>query len=235
MLEIKNMCVFYNTTCALKNVSLTVKEGEIVCLLGANGAGKSSLMKSILGMVKLRSGDVFLGSQNITNLEPHEIVSLGIGFSPEGRQVFADMSVYENLKLGAYSTSWKRQKIQDRMDEIFSIFPILKERMKQRAVTLSGGEQQMLAIGRALMSSPKLLLLDEPSLGISPVLCQNLFKLIGKINQSGTSLLLSEQNAWEALNISHRSYILELGEVIKCDLSQNLLQDDAVRKAYLGG
>jgi branched-chain amino acid transport system ATP-binding protein len=235
LLEVKNICVVYDTVCAIKNLSLHVEPGEIVSLLGSNGAGKSSLLKSVLGMVKLQQGDIEFQSKKISGMDPHQIVSTGIGFSPEGRQVFADMTVFENLKLGAYYRSWNSKKIKDRMQEIFSIFPILKDRIKQQAVTLSGGEQQMLAIGRALMGSPKLLLLDEPSLGISPLFCQNLFSLLKKINQNGTSILLAEQNASQALKISHRSYILELGEVTLQGDSAFLADHDQVRKSYLGG
>lgn len=235
LLEVKNISIFYNTECAVKNLSLLVKPGEIVSLLGANGSGKSSLLKSILGIVKPKQGSIEFQGQPISSWETHRIVSLGIGFSPEGRGVFEHLSVFDNLRLGAYWRPWRINQIQDRMSYVFSLFPILKERMKQQAVTLSGGEQQMLAIGRALMGEPKLLLLDEPSLGISPVVCQSIFQLLKQINQSGTSILLAEQNASQSLKISHRSYVLELGEVTLQGNSQDLSTHDQVRKSYLGG
>lgn len=234
LLEIKDLSVFYGAVQALKGVSIQVQEGEIVSLVGANGAGKSTLMKAIVGLISPRAGDLFFRSKRILGLKSHEIIRLGISQSPEGRQVFSDMSVYDNLLMGAYSKAMTHRQVLGRMEEIFSIFPILKERLRQSAMTLSGGEQQMLAIGRALMPSPELLLLDEPSLGISPRLTESLFEILVKLNRQGTSILLAEQNAAMSLEISDRGYVLELGEVIHHDSGSKLMLNDVIRKAYLG-
>lgn len=234
LLEVKDLSVSYGAIDALKRVSLKIYSGEIISLVGANGAGKSTLMRTIIGIKHARSGNIYFKSSSIIGMKSYEIIRLGISQSPEGRQVFADMSVFENLLMGAYSTKMGKSQIKERMEEIFSIFPILKERTKQAAVTLSGGEQQMLAIGRALMLSPELLLLDEPSLGISPLLTDKIFEILVNINRKGTSILLAEQNAAMALEISHRGYVLETGEVTYEDTASELLATNIVRKAYLG-
>lgn len=234
LLEINHLFVSYGLIQALKNVSLNVQAGTIVSLVGANGAGKSTLMKTLIGVMKAQSGEIRFKSENLLKLKSHQIVRLGISQSPEGRQVFADMSVHQNLLMGAYSKKMNRHETSDRMEEIFSIFPILKTRIEQPALTLSGGEQQMLAIGRALMIRPELLLLDEPSLGISPLLTEKIFDVLVGLKQRGTSILLAEQNAMMALEISDYGYVLELGEIAYQDTASNLMSNDIVRKSYLG-
>lgn len=235
LFEIKNLFVNYGSIKALKDISLIINEGEIVSLLGANGAGKSTIMKSIMGVLPIDKGEFLYHSKKINLMPTHEIVSLGISLSPEGRMVFSDMEVIENLNLGAYSTKLSKSEIDTQREFIFDLFPILAQRKKQMAGTLSGGEQQMLALGRALMSKPSLLLLDEPSLGISPLLTQQIFSVIKKLNTQGTSVLLAEQNAQLALEISHRGYVIETGEIVHNAKAIDLLQDDVVRKSYLGG
>ncbi len=234
ILEINELSVSYGSTQALRNVSLRVEEGTIVSLVGANGAGKSTLMKTIIGMVKPTKGDIHFKSLNILKMTSHEIIRTGISLSPEGREIFTDMTVAENLALGAYTRKLKGAKLNDRMEAIFTYFPILKERRQQMGMTLSGGEQQMLAISRALMTEPELLLLDEPSLGISPLLTEKIFEILCVLNQQGTSILLAEQNAYRALEISSKGYVLELGKVAFEDTSSHLLVNDGVRQAYLG-
>ena len=234
MLIIKDLSVFYGAIQALDGVSLEVKEGEIVTMIGANGAGKSTTIRSISGLVRPRSGEVTFEGKPLHQLPPHEIVMLGVGQSPEGRRVFANMTVRENLELGAYTRHRRPTEVKQDMERVFVQFPRLKEREAQSAGTLSGGEQQMLAIGRALMARPRLLLLDEPSLGLAPFLVQSIFKIIREINQQGVTVLLVEQNANQALRIANRGYVLETGRVVLADTAQKLLQDDSVRKAYLG-
>ncbi|MCW3099529.1 MAG: amino acid/amide transporter ATP-binding protein 2, family [Chthonomonadaceae bacterium] len=234
MLIINNLSVYYGAIRALDGVSLEVNEGEIVTMIGANGAGKSTTIRSISGLVRPRSGEVTFEGRPLHQMPPHEIVTLGVGQSPEGRRVFANMTVRENLELGAYTRHRLKAEVKQDMEKIFVQFPRLKEREAQSAGTLSGGEQQMLAIGRALMARPRLLLLDEPSLGLAPFLVQNIFKIIREINQAGVTVLLVEQNANQALRIANRGYVLETGRVVLADTSANLLQDDSVRKAYLG-
>ena len=234
MLIIKNLSVYYGAIRALDGVSLEVNEGEIVTMIGANGAGKSTTIRSISGLVRPRSGEVTFEGKPLHQLPAHEIVMLGVGQSPEGRRVFANMTVRENLDLGAYTRHRHKAEVKQDMEKVFVQFPRLKEREAQSAGTLSGGEQQMLAIGRALMARPRLLLLDEPSLGLAPFLVQNIFKIIREINRQGVTVLLVEQNANQALRIANRCYVLETGRVVLADTSQKLLQDDSVRKAYLG-
>ncbi len=234
MLIIKNLSVYYGAIRALDGVSLEVNEGEIVTMIGANGAGKSTTIRSISGLVRPRSGEVTFEGKPLHQLPAHEIVMLGVGQSPEGRRVFANMTVRENLDLGAYTRHRHKAEVKQDMEKVFVQFPRLKEREAQSAGTLSGGEQQMLAIGRALMARPRLLLLDEPSLGLAPFLVQNIFKIIREINRQGVTVLLVEQNANQALRIANRGYVLETGRVVLADTSQKLLQDDSVRKAYLG-
>jgi branched-chain amino acid transport system ATP-binding protein len=235
VLEIKNLTVNYGVISALRDVSLRINRGDVVTLIGANGAGKTTTLKTISGLLKAARGEIVYQGKVITNLPPHKIVQLGISHVPEGRMVFANLTVLENLKMGAYLLRDK-QTVQREMDYVYGIFPRLKEREKQVAATLSGGEQQMLAIGRALMSKPKFLMLDEPSLGIAPLLVQKIFEKIVEINQQhGITILLVEQNANLALEVSHYGYVLETGSVALQDSSSSLRQNPQVRSAYLGG
>jgi branched-chain amino acid transport system ATP-binding protein len=234
LLEIAELDVYYGAVHALKGVSLKAQAGEIVTLIGANGAGKSTLLRTLSGLVRPRRGTIRFDGHELTRVPPHKIVGLGISQSPEGRLVFSNLTVDENLELGAYLRRDRPAIATDR-DEVFRLFPRLLERRKQKAGTLSGGEQQMLAIGRALMSRPRLLLLDEPSLGLAPLLVREIFRVIGEINQRGVTVLLVEQNAHMALSIAARGYVLETGHVRLEDAAANLLRNDEVRKAYLGG
>ncbi len=235
MLEVKKLAVNYGAINALQEVSLTVRRGDIVTLIGSNGAGKTTTLKTISGLLKARSGEILYEGRNVANLPPHEIVKLGISQVPEGRMVFANLTVLENLKMGAYLQK-DREAIQRQMDYVFGVFPRLKERLKQIAGTLSGGEQQMLAIGRALMSKPRFLMLDEPSLGIAPLLVKTIFEKIVEVNQrQGITILLVEQNANLALQVSRYGYVLETGRITLHDESAALRQNPQVRKAYLGG
>jgi branched-chain amino acid transport system ATP-binding protein len=235
MLEIKNLSVSYGAINALHGISLSVPAGKIVTLIGANGAGKTTTLKTISGLLKPKSGEIFYDGQNIAGLPPHQIVARGLSHVPEGRMIFANLTVLENLQLGAYLQKDKKI-IRHELEHVFSLFPRLKEREKQIAGTLSGGEQQMLAIGRALMSKPKLLLLDEPSLGLAPLLVKTIFEKIVEINrEQGLTILLVEQNANLALEISHFGYVLETGKIILQDDSAALRQNPQVKSAYLGG
>ena len=235
MLEIKNLVVNYGVISALQGISLSVKEGSIVTLIGANGAGKSTTLRAVSGLLKVRSGEVLYQGRNIANLPPHEIVKLGLSQVPEGRMIFSELTVHENLMMGAYLQKDK-QVIRRELEFVFAAFPRLKERQSQRAGTLSGGEQQMLAIGRALMSRPKFLMLDEPSLGLAPLLVKSIFEKVVEINrQHGLTILLVEQNANLALEISHYGYVLETGRIILHDQSPALRCNPQVRSAYLGG
>lgn len=233
MLVLDSVQVSYGAIRALQNVSLTINAGEIVTLIGANGAGKSTTLRAISGLVSANSGRITLEGKDITLLPADKIVKLGIGHSPEGRRVFANMSVRENLELGAYTRS-DRAGIKQDFERALTLFPRLKERIGQNAGTLSGGEQQMLAMGRALMARPKLLLLDEPSLGLAPFLVRDIFQIIRDINAQGTTVLLVEQNAHMALGIAHRGYVLETGTIVMADDAKALLANDDVKKAYLG-
>lgn len=233
MLELKNINTFYGNIQALRDVSLTVGDGEIVTLIGANGAGKSTTLMTVCGINKPRSGEILWNGRPITNLQPNEIVKLGISQVPEGRLIFPDLSVMENLELGAFLRKDKATIKKD-MDYVFGLFPILAQRGKQTGGTLSGGEQQMLAISRALMARPKLLLLDEPSLGLAPIIIQQIFSIIQKVNSDGTTVFLVEQNANQALKIADRGYVMENGRVVMADTAKNLLESPEVRKAYLG-
>jgi branched-chain amino acid transport system ATP-binding protein len=235
MLEVRDLHVNYGAISALHGISIEVKKGEIVTLIGANGAGKSTTLRTISGLVKPRSGIISFESENIAGLPAHAIVGLGIAQSPEGRMVFANLTVIENLRMGAYRRN-DHKGIATDLDYVFGIFPRLKEREKQTAGTLSGGEQQMLAIGRALMSKPKCLMLDEPSLGIAPILVQTIFEKIVEINRElGLTILLVEQNANLALEVSHRGYVLETGRIILSDSAEALQSNPQVRECYLGG
>lgn len=234
MLKIDNIDVYYGAIHALKGISLEVNEGEIVTLIGANGAGKSTTLRTISGLLKPKTGSITFLGQNIAGVRAHEIVKKGISQVPEGRRVFAEMTVMENLDLGAFVRKDKAG-IQQDLKRVFELFPRLEERKNQSAGTLSGGEQQMLAMGRALMSRPKLLLLDEPSMGLAPLLIKEIFNIIVDINKSGTTVLLVEQNANMALSIANRAYVLETGRITLSGKAQDLAASEDVRKAYLGG
>jgi branched-chain amino acid transport system ATP-binding protein len=234
LLEVDRLVARYGRITALQDVSLHVEEGEIVTLIGANGAGKTTTLRTISGLVRPASGTIRFAGRDITRLAPNDIVRAGIGHSPEGRRVFPRMTVRENLELGAYTRHAKPEIAED-LERVFAIFPRLKERYEQKAGTMSGGEQQMLAIGRALMSRPKLLLLDEPSLGLSPKLVQTIFEVIRDINARGTTILLIEQNARQALAVAARGYVLEVGAIAHEGAAAELAASEAVRAAYLGG
>ena len=234
MLEIKDLHVHYGVIDALKGISLEVNEGEIVALIGANGAGKTTMMQSISGIVKKTSGDVMFLNESIMKANPKHIVEMGLTQVPEGRRIFTGMSVYENLMMAAFLRKDK-DGIERDYEKACEQFPILKERMNQDASTLSGGEQQMLAMGRALMAKPKLLLLDEPSMGLAPILVKEIFNIIEEINKAGTTVLLVEQNAKMALSIAHRAYVLETGKVVMSGTGEELAKSSDVQKAYLGG
>jgi branched-chain amino acid transport system ATP-binding protein len=233
MLTLENVNVYYGAIHALRNISLTVNNGEVVTLLGANGAGKSTTLRAITGLLCPKSGRVVFEGQDVTGMAAHRLVAKGISMSPEGRGVFANLTVLENLEMGAYLTKDKADVKRD-LVRVFALFPRLQERTKQRAGTLSGGEQQMLAMARALMSRPKLLLLDEPSLGLAPIVCQTIFSTIDEIKAAGTTVLLVEQNASAALKHSDRGYVLETGEVILEGTAASIAGDPRVREAYLG-
>ena len=233
MLEVENIHSYYGNIQALKGISLTVDKGEIVTLIGANGAGKSTTLRTITGILKPREGHVRLEGEELARYKPFEIVYKGVAMVPEGRRIFARLTVSENLEMGAYSRDNKRE-IADDLDRVFTLFPRLKERHSQVAGTLSGGEQQMLATGRALMARPRILLMDEPSMGLAPVLVETIFDTIEKINKDGTTILLVEQNALMALSVAHRGYVLQSGEIVLQDVAANLKKNEMVQKAYLG-
>ena len=232
MLELDNVHTYYGNIHALKGVSLTVEKGEVVTLIGSNGAGKSTTLRTISGIQRAREGHVMFSDRDISAMPPHEVVRLGIAQAPEGRHVFARMTVYENLLMGAFSRTG--QPIGDDVSRVYDLFPRLRERRTQKGGTLSGGEQQMLAIARALMAKPTLLLLDEPSMGLSPILTEQIFKIITDINAQGTTVLLVEQNAQMALNVANRGYVLQTGQIILSDTAANLAANEQVRQAYLG-
>ena len=234
MLQVKEIDVYYGAIHALKKLSISVEQGSIVTLIGANGAGKTTTLKTISGLLHPRSGSMMYKNQDITQVNPEKIVGLGISQVPEGRRVFPSMSVLENLEMGAYLRKDKKQIAKD-MDNVFERFPRLKERYKQMAGTLSGGEQQMLAIGRALMARPELLLMDEPSMGLAPLLVKEIFEIIKDINERGTTILLVEQNANMALSIADTAYVIETGEIVLQGSAQELMNSEQVKKAYLGG
>ncbi len=233
LLEVKDVHTYYGNIEALKGISIEVEEGECVTLIGSNGAGKSTTLRSISGLTPPRQGSIRFQDREITETPPQEIVSMGVAHSPEGRHVFSRMTVYENLMLGAYLRR-DDSGIQEDLDRVFSLFPRLKERERQKGGTMSGGEQQMLAIGRALMAQPTLLLLDEPSMGIAPILVERIYETIAEINKQGTTILLVEQNANFALDVSKRAYVLETGKVTLSDQSAALRENPEVQKAYLG-
>jgi len=233
LLEITDLSVSYGVIAALQGISLKVCGGEIVALIGANGAGKSTALKTISGLIRADEGSINYSNRSIANLPPHKIAGLGIAHVPEGRKPFANLSVYENLRLGAFRYN-DRDQIQQNMNRVFKSFPRLKERLRQPAGTLSGGELQMLAMGRGLMSKPELLMLDEPSMGLSPILVNEIFAIIREINQQGTSILLVEQNAHKALSIAQHAYVLETGRIIQEGSGRELHENQTVREAYLG-
>ena len=233
MLEVKDLEVFYGMIQAIKGISFEVNEGETVALIGANGAGKTTTLHTITGLLSPKKGSVVFEGKEITKVPAHKIVSLGMAHVPEGRRVFAQLSVYQNLKMGAYTRKDKAE-IDEMLETVYKRFPRLKERQNQMAGTLSGGEQQMLAMGRALMSKPKIVLLDEPSMGLSPILVNEIFDIIQSLNKAGTTVLLVEQNAKKALSIADRAYVLETGRIVQSGDAQVLLNDESIKKAYLG-
>ena len=233
MLEIKDLEVYYGVIQAIKGISLEVGEGEVIALIGANGAGKTTTLHTISGLIAPKSGTVTFEGKDITRTPAHKIVSCGIAQVPEGRRVFASLSVYQNLKMGAYTRSDKGE-IEETLQMVYERFPRLKERKNQPAGTLSGGEQQMLAMGRALMSKPRIILMDEPSMGLSPIFVNEIFDIIKSVSAGGTTVLLVEQNAKKALSIADRGYVLETGKIVLAGKAEDLLNDESVKKAYLG-
>ncbi|MBQ2736563.1 MAG: ABC transporter ATP-binding protein [Clostridia bacterium] len=234
LLEVKNLEVYYGVIQAIKGISFEVNKGEIVTLIGANGAGKTTTMQSIIGLIHARSGEITYNGQLISGMPAHKIVHLGMTQVPEGRRIFSELTVYENLMMGAY-TKKDKEKIKENLDEIYALFPRLEERKNQVAGTLSGGEQQMLAMGRAMMSNPDLLMLDEPSMGLSPLLVDQVFDIIKHFHEKGTTILLVEQNANKSLAISDRAYVLENGRIVLSGTGAELLASEEIKKAYLGG
>ncbi|MFZ7133939.1 MAG: ABC transporter ATP-binding protein [Eubacteriales bacterium] len=235
MLQVNDINVYYGKIHAIKGITFNVEEGEIVSLIGANGAGKTTILKTISKLLKPTKGSITFKGSDISDVQPHQMIQLGMAHAPEGRRIFSSMTVQENLEMGAFSRKDNKEEFNEDIEEVFTRFPRLKERRKQQAGTLSGGEQQMLAIGRALMSRPQLLLMDEPSMGLAPILVDEIFKIIEKINKAGTTILLVEQNANRALHISNRAYVLETGKIVMEGNSKALLKNDDIKKAYLGG
>ena len=233
MLKVNNINVYYGAIHAIKDVSFEVNDGEIVTLIGANGAGKATTLNTISGLLRSKTGSVTFLGEDLSKVPPHKVVSKGLALVPEGRRVFLQMTVQENLEMGAYTQGGKT--LEEDLDMVYRQFPRLKERYKQVAGTLSGGEQQMLAMGRALMSHPKLLMLDEPSMGLAPILVEQIFQIIQDLHKAGTTILLVEQNAQAALSVADRGYVLETGKVVTSGTGQELLESPAIKKAYLGG
>ncbi|CAM3472919.1 ABC transporter ATP-binding protein [Pseudostreptobacillus hongkongensis] len=234
ILEVNDINVFYDKIHAIKDISFNIKEGEIVSFIGANGAGKTTILNSVSNVLPIKSGEIVLNGENITNIKAHKLVSKGMAHVPEGRRIFTDLTVLENLEMGAYTRS--KSEFNEEVEKIFNLFPRLLERKNQLSGTMSGGEQQMLAIGRALMSKPKLILLDEPSMGLSPLLVKEIFEIIKRINkENGVTVLLVEQNAKMALEISDRAYVIETGEIVLEGSGKDLINDPIIKKAYLGG
>ena len=233
MLEVKNLEVYYGVIQAIKGISFEVNEGEVIALIGANGAGKTTTLQTITGMLQPKAGEIIFEGKDISKIPGHKIVSMGMAHVPEGRRVFAELSVYENLKLGAYTRKDKKE-IEETLARVYKSFPRLEERKNQLAGTLSGGEQQMLAMGRALMSHPKIILMDEPSMGLSPIFVNEIFDIIQEVSKSGTTVLLVEQNAKKALSIADRAYVLETGKIVLEGKASDLLNNDSIKKAYLG-
>ena len=233
MLKVNDINVYYGAIHAIKNISFEVNDGEIVTLIGANGAGKSTTLQTVSGLLHSKTGSIEFLGKNIMGVPPHKVVAHGLAHVPEGRRVFLQMSVEENLEMGAYTRP--NSEIADSIADIYQRFPRLKERRRQVAGTLSGGEQQMLAMGRAMMSKPKLLMLDEPSMGLAPILVEQIFDIIQELNAAGTTILLVEQNAQMVLSIAHRGYVLETGKIVATGTGHELLEDESVKRAYLGG
>ncbi len=233
MLEVSNLKVNYGMIQAIKGISFKVEQGEIIALIGANGAGKTTTLHTVSGLLKAKEGSILFNGKELTKTQPHKIVEMGMAHVPEGRRIFQQLTVYENLILGAYTRSDKKE-IAESLETIYKRFPRLEERKKQIAGTLSGGEQQMLAMGRALMSKPKIVLMDEPSMGLSPLLVSEIFDIIQSINKSGTTVLLVEQNAKKALSIANRAYVLETGKIVLEGDAKELMNNDQIKKAYLG-
>ena len=233
MLEVRDLQVYYGMIHAIKGISFDVNQGEVIALIGANGAGKTTTLHTITGLLAPKSGSVLFEGKDITKVPAHKIVSMGMAHVPEGRSVFEELRVYENLKMGAYTRKDKKE-IEESLANVYKRFPRLEERKNQMAGTLSGGEQQMLAMGRALMSKPKIILMDEPSMGLSPIFVNEIFDIIRAVSESGTTVLLVEQNAKKALSISDRAYVLETGTITMSGKAKDLLEDEAVKKAYLG-
>lgn len=233
MLKVEDIHVYYGSIYAIKGISFEVNEGEIVTLIGANGAGKSTTLKTVSGMMRPKQGDVVFGGKSLLGVKPHAVVGMGMAHCPEGRRIFQEMTVQENLEMGAYTRP--KSEITGSIEHVYDLFPRLKERYRQVAGTMSGGEQQMLAMGRAMMSKPKLLMLDEPSMGLAPLLVEEIFRIIQDLNKTGTTILLVEQNARMALSIADRGYVLETGNIVTSAPASDLLKDESVKKAYLGG
>ena len=233
MLEVKDLEVYYGVIQAIKGVSFQVNQGEVIALIGANGAGKTTILHTVTGLLSPKRGSVVFEGKEITKVPAHKIVSMGMAHVPEGRRVFAELSVYENLKMGAYTRKDKKG-IEESLANVYKRFPRLEERKNQMAGTLSGGEQQMLAMGRALMSKPKIILMDEPSMGLSPIMVNEIFDIIRAVSESGTTVLLVEQNAKKALSIADRAYVLETGNIVLEGKAEDLLENDSIKKAYLG-
>ena len=233
MLEVKDLEVYYGVIQAIKGVSFQVNQGEVIALIGANGAGKTTILHTVTGLLSPKRGSVVFEGKEITKVPAHKIVSMGMAHVPEGRRVFAELSVYENLKMGAYTRKDKKE-IEESLANVYKRFPRLEERKNQMAGTLSGGEQQMLAMGRALMSKPKIILMDEPSMGLSPIMVNEIFDIIRAVSESGTTVLLVEQNAKKALSIADRAYVLETGNIVLEGKAEDLLVNDSIKKAYLG-
>jgi branched-chain amino acid transport system ATP-binding protein len=234
LLELENVHTYYGRIHALKGISLVVEEGEVVTLIGGNGAGKSTTLRTISGLIHAKEGTIHLRGKEITRMSPHEIVIIGVGHVPEGRGIFPRLTVRENLEMGAYTVN-NSGEVRRRMDEVFALFPRLCERLDQKGGTLSGGEQQMLATGRGLMLKPQILLMDEPSMGLAPVLVDTIFEVIKKLNEAGTTILLVEQNALMALKTASRAYVLETGRIVLSGTAQEVAQNPQVKQAYLGG
>ena len=233
MLEVKDLEVYYGVIQAIKGVSFQVNQGEVIALIGANGAGKTTILHTVTGLLSPKRGSVVFEGKEITKVPAHKIVSMGMAHVPEGRRVFAELSVYENLKMGAYTRKDKKE-IEESLANVYKRFPRLEERKNQMAGTLSGGEQQMLAMGRALMSKPKIILMDEPSMGLSPIMVNEIFDIIRAVSESGTTVLLVEQNAKKALSIADRAYVLETGNIVLEGKAEDLLENDSIKKAYIG-
>ena len=234
LLEVQDIQVYYGMIQALKGVSFSVNEGEVIALIGANGAGKTTTLHTVTGLLRAKSGHIIYDGQDITKVPPHKIVTMGMAHVPEGRRVFANMTVLQNLKMGAFTRSDKNE-IDATIEKVYKRFPRLKERQNQTAGTLSGGEQQMLAMGRALMSHPRMIVMDEPSMGLAPILVEQIFKIIQTLHEAGTTILLVEQNAQMALSVAHRGYVLETGKIVTTGTGEELIRSPEIKKAYLGG